>query len=80
MKLEIIEDNVGEEKKEQTETTLEGSIKFHNFESNRTRRKMLRKIKIYISMIKEIYDFYNGKRCRQETGDAELCGFMKYGC
>lgn len=41
---------------------------------------MLRKIKIYISMIKEIYDFYNGKCCRQETRDAQRCGFMKNGC
>lgn len=31
-------------------------------------------------MIKEIYDFYNGKRCRQETGDVDRCGFMKNGC
>lgn len=31
-------------------------------------------------MIKEIYDFYNGKCCRQETGDSQRCGFMKNGC
>lgn len=36
MKSVIIEDIVVEEP---NETTLEGSIKFHNFESNRTRRK-----------------------------------------
>lgn len=63
MKLEIIVDIVGvcRRKKKQrndNQMTLEGSIKFHNFESNRTSSgKKLKKIKIYISMIKEIYGF-----------------------
>lgn len=56
MKSEIIE-GIGERgpRKSVKEMTLGGSMKFHNFEARATEKK-LRKIKIYSSMIKEIYE------------------------
>lgn len=41
--------------KTEQKMTLEGSIKFHNLESNRMGKVV--EIKIYLSMIKEIYEF-----------------------
>lgn len=71
MKPEIAVDNVEGRGKKQAKMTLEGSIKFHNFEDATERRagtgdrKSCGELKFIFQWLKKFMTSYNGKCCRQ---------------